>query len=526
MNRPIVPTKVRHKILLVYPLQGGSGAFVRHIPLGLLYTSAKLVKQDAFVEIFDCRLNPRTWREELANKLDKETLIVGISVMTGSPVVQASKIGEMVKEFDSHINVVWGGPHATFNPNSILENEETCDYVVNGYGSEAFFELYQALIVGEQPRNIPGVVYRDGTSIVATPREEEFEHIKYEDIPYHLISDYDAYGHIGHNNRTFSMYSALGCPYLCTFCSSPAEYRDIPGKKWIPLEVQEVVDHVEYVVKEYRANFVYFIDDDSFVNLKHVEGIIDEINRRGLKVKLGFRGARINEIKKMTDEFLDKLVAAGTNIIHVGAESGSDRILKLIKKDCTAEDILECNRKLARHPEMKTLYNFMMGAPTETAEELKATRDLMLAIVRDHPNSIIGTPNRFRPLKNTELYDLAIESGYTPPSTANEWLEYEIESATGTDSLPWISEEIKKMMDLILIGSYFIDRKAIKVATGNSAIEKFVRLVDNVYGPIARWRLRNGNTKFFIELPIYKFANNIAKEFTPNFESKKNKIIA
>jgi len=367
------------------------------------------------------------------------------------------------------------------------------------------------------------VVYRDGASIVATPREEQFEHIHYEDIPYHLIPDYNAYGHLGHNNRTFSMYSALGCPYLCTFCSSPAEYKDIPGKKWIPLEVQEVVDHVEYVVTKYDANFVYFIDDDSFVNLKHVEGIIDEINRRELKVKLGFRGARINEIKRMTDEFLDKLVAAGTNIIHVGAESGSDRILKLIKKDCTAEDILECNRKLARHPEMKTLYNFMMGAPSETAEELNATRDLMLAIVKDHPNSIIGTPNRFRPLKNTELYDLALENGYVPPSTAKEWLEYEVESATGTDSLPWISDEMKKMMDLILIGSYFVDRKAIKVATGNSAIEKFVRFVDNVYGPIGRWRLRSGNTRFFIELPIYKFANSISKSFTPNFDSKKTK---
>ena len=138
----------------------------------------------------------------------------------------------------------------------------------------------------------------------------------------------------------------------------------------------------------------------------------------------------------MLNALVHLLSSMSYNIIHVGAESGSDRILKLIKKDCTAEDILECNRKLARHPEMKTLYNFMMGAPTETAEELKATRDLMLAIVRDHPNSIIATPNRFRPLKNTELYDLAIESGYTPPSTASEWLEYVIESASGTDSLP------------------------------------------------------------------------------------------
>ena len=129
-------------------------------------------------------------------------------------------------------------------------------------------------------------------------------------------------------------------------------------------------------------------------------------------------------------------------------------------------------------------------------------------------------------LKNTALYGLAIKSGYTSPTSASEWLEYEIESATGTDSLPWISEEMKKMMDLILIGSYFIDRKAMKVATGNSVIEKFVRIVDNVYGPIGRWRFRSGNTSFFIELPIYKFANNIAKLFAANFYSKKPKITA
>ena len=149
MNRTIVRAKERHKVLLVYPLQGGSGAFVRHIPLGLLYTSSKLVKEGVPIEIFDCRLKPKTWQQDLRNKLDKETLIVGVSVMTGSPVVQASKIGTLVKEFDPQIRVVWGGPHATFNPNSILENEKTCDYVVNGYGNEALFELYQALKSGK-----------------------------------------------------------------------------------------------------------------------------------------------------------------------------------------------------------------------------------------------------------------------------------------------------------------------------------------------------------------------------------------
>ena len=510
---------MRNKILLVQPQQGSSGAFVRHIPLGLLYTSASLVKDGEPVAIYDCRLDPRGWEEDLRALIDRETLLVGVSVLSGTPVAEASKISSIVKGVDPQVNVVCGGPHATFNPESILQNEPDVDFVVSGYGNDSFHGLVQCLKSGTQPTDVPGIVYRsvDG-GIAVNPKVEAFEDIPYQDIPYDLIDNYDVYGHVGHDSRIFSMYSVLGCPYLCTFCSSPAQYRDIPGKKWVPLDVANVVDHIEHVVDRYQANFVYFIDDDSFPNLKHVEGIVDEISRRELKVKLGFRGARINEIKRMSDEFLGKLVKAGTNTIHVGAESGSDRILKLIKKDCTTEDILECNRKLARFPEMKTLYNFLMGVPTETIEELNATRELMLAIVRDHPNSIIATPNRFRPLVNTELYDLAVEHDYVPPESASEWQSHELEDAS---SLPWVDEKMKKLMDMMLVGSYFVDRKAAKVASGNTLVERGVRLIDQVYGPIGRWRMRTGNTSFFIELPIYRAANRMLKHLTPSFKTNR-----
>jgi len=514
---------MRDKILLVYPLQGGSGAFIRHIPLGLLYTSAELIKNNEKVEIYDCRLNPRGWQEELKSRIDDKTLLIGISVLSGTPVLEASKISGIVKNIDPELKVVWGGPHATFNAESILENEVNCDYVVSGYGNEAFYGLVQSIKNAATP-DIPGTVFRrENGEIFANPKQKTFENIPYQEIPYKLIDNYDVYGHVGNNNRIFSMYSVLGCPYLCTFCSSPAQYREIPGKKWIPLDVVNVVDHIEHVVKNYKANFIYFIDDDSFPNLKHVEGIIDEIFRRGLKIKLGFRGARINEIKKMSDEFLEKLAKAGTNIIHVGAESGSNRILKLIKKNCTTEDIIECNRKLARHGKIKTLYNFLMGAPTETIEELNETRELMLAIVRDHPNSIIATPNRFRPLKNTELYDLAIENDYIPPESASEWGTHELENAS---PLPWVDKKMKKLMDLMLIGSYFVDRKASKVASGNTWVEKCVRAIDILYGPIGRWRMRTGNTAFFFEMPVYRTVNSILKHVSPSYASDEITFIA
>ena len=144
--------------------------------------------------------------------------------------------------------------------------------------------------------------------------------MNYEDIPYHLIEDYSVYGQLDQDKMIFSMYSAVGCPYQCTFCSSPAQYSNIPGKKWVPLGAKTVVNHIQYVVENHGANYIYFIDDDSFPRLDHVEAIIDEIAARGINVKLGFRGARINEIKRMSDKFLTKLANAGTDILHIGAE--------------------------------------------------------------------------------------------------------------------------------------------------------------------------------------------------------------
>ena len=96
IQRVLLVFGMRNKILLVQPQQGSSGAFVRHIPLGLLYTSASLVKDGEPITIYDCRLNPRGWEEDLRALIDSETLLVGISVLSGTPVAEASRISSIV----------------------------------------------------------------------------------------------------------------------------------------------------------------------------------------------------------------------------------------------------------------------------------------------------------------------------------------------------------------------------------------------------------------------------------------------
>jgi radical SAM superfamily enzyme YgiQ (UPF0313 family) len=311
--------------------------------------------------------------------------------------------------------------------------------------------------------------------------------VDYREIPKHLIKDYSVYGQLDQKRMIFSMYSALGCPYKCAFCSAPAEYINIDGQLWVPLDVNEVVDHIEYVIAKYSASYIYFIDDDSFVDLKHVEDIIDEIKRRNIKIQLGFRGARINEIKRMSDVFLDKLSKAGTDILHIGAESGSDRILQLVRKNCTVADIIECNQKLAKHPDIIAAYNFIVGLPTETIAELKATCNLMLRLVKDNPRCIIFQPNKFRPIPGTELFNLARSKWrYVPPKTMQDWGGIEAE---GDISSPWYPSGMKPFCDMVLVASYFIDNKVNKIPSGNTVFYRLLRVASVLYGPVARFRL-------------------------------------
>lgn len=268
----------KNQVILVYPFQGFSGTYAKHMPLSLLYAALALVKNGFDVQILDTRTCRGDWRQDLKGLISGDTLCVGVSVMSGSPIKHAISIGRFVKEVSSGIPVVWGGPHATFYPDTIIRDEWSCDYVVSGYAIKSFHQLCESIKRGGAPSNVPGVTWRNGETIRQNGgHDTSFEYVDYREIPYHLIKDYSPYGQLEQDRRIFSMYSALGCPYQCTFCSSPAQYASVKGKKWLPLQAKDVVDHVQYVVDKYDANYIYFIDDDSFPRLDHVEKIIDGI---------------------------------------------------------------------------------------------------------------------------------------------------------------------------------------------------------------------------------------------------------
>jgi anaerobic magnesium-protoporphyrin IX monomethyl ester cyclase len=491
------------EIVMIQPRTSLTGAFIRMLPIGLLYAASKVVAGGFAVRILDVRINPPSWEKELLKAIDDKTVIVGISVMSGFSILDSLKISRYIKSKYPHIRIIWGGPHPTFSPQECL-SEPCIDFIIRGYGAEPFYQLVLNLSGSKEAlslEEISGLSFRDvHGNICHNEISPEFEFIDYKEIPYKLIKDFSVYKDINGDKNTFPMYSVMGCPYRCAFCSSPKQYAKIE-KKWQSYPIEEIIGHIKLVKEKYDADFIYFIDDDSFVDLKHVENIIERIESENIRLKLGFRGARVNEVARMSDEFLEKLTRAGTDAMHIGVESGSNRILSFMKKDITVDQIIAVNKKLSRHPKIRVFYNFIVGFPTETLEEIKLTRDLILQLIRDNPACLIIPLNKPRPLPGTELYTIAVNHGYIAPRTLEEWGKYDVESSDYNPE--WLSEKQNRFIRMMFICMYFIDDKIFKVSSKKCLCIALLKAVSLFYKSIALFRFRRGFYRFLLEDKIY-----------------------
>lgn len=497
-------------VLLIQPTMGMTGEFARHLPLSLLYVAAGIRRAGYQPIILDHRILSSTWQDSLRNHLQHKPIFVGITVMSGAPTRHAIEVSRLVREVSPLTPVVWGGSLPTVAPQTVL-NEPFVDFTISGSGVSSAAQLAQALDL--KPRNsagspslsdIPGLGYKQEGQFILNPRFQGFEHVPFRELPYDLIPDYAAYTQIGSGERIFPVYGAYGCPYQCAFCISPAMYRTFQPK-WVPLPPTEIADHIEFLMRQYGASEIYFYDDDSFVNPEHVRSFMRELKARQLRPRLSFRGARINEILMMDDEFLTELADGGTRMLHIGIESGSPRILKLFRKGVSVDDIIEANRRLARNPRIIAAYNWILGTPGETTEDISQTIRLIDRLLKENPRAMIFYPNKFRPIPGTELADRAEQYGYHKPSTLQAWIDEESE---GEKSEPWYSRRAISLIRMLQITSYFIDRKPEILLETKNWKNSILTFLIRLYRPIARFRFRYRITAGLVEYDLFQALRN------------------
>ncbi len=427
------------------------------LPLGLLSTVAS-VNQTHDVKIIDQRVDDN-FKEHLLNELSKGPRVVLIPSMTGTQLKYALDISKVVKD-NSNAKVLWGGVHATLMPEQTISHN-LIDMIVVGEGEFVLQDLISSMDGKKKIEDVNGIVYKENGSIKFNKSAEQPNPNLIPEIPYHLVDveNYVKSGGIAltSNDRTLPFISSRGCPYTCTFCSTAG----ISKGRWRSMTAELTHERVEKMVKRYNLNVVKFYDENFTSNPKHAERIAELING-------SFHWSMQARMDNIMITDIKKLEQGGLCVVEPGVESGSDRILKMVNKAETKATMIAANKKLGT-TNIKAFYNFMMGFPGETHDELMETVDLSMQLIKDNPNAHITQFYIFVPYLGAPLFDYAVQQGFKVPKNLEDWIAFSRQQTY----TPWIQEE-KEMLETIMYTSKFVDGKRLCHILRNTPIPKFL----------------------------------------------------
>lgn len=407
-------------IVLIYPRTGMDIGSTIAPPHNLLCVAAPLEKAGYSVKIIDQRVD-YLWRFSLANELDEKPIFVGIPTMTGTQTKFAMEIARTIREY-SKVPIVWGGAHPTLLPEQVLDSG-LADHVCVGEVDETIVKITDDISKGKAERII----------INPLPDVE-----KLLPTPWHLI-DIEKYVHPdiylkGGRNLDVGQTSR-GCPFSCGFCSSAS----IRQRKWRPMSSEKALDMIGTAIVKFDLDGFWLRDDEFYIDSQRAARIAEGLIP--FKIKYYTSGTRVDVFNKTPEEQVVLYKRSGADTLKFGAESGCNRILKLMNKGITKEETLEANLKARRHG-ITPCFALMLGFPTETFAEMEETIDMTKQIRKDNPDAQFEAMVTYTALPGTPMWSMAIEHGLKPPQKLEEWIDWNFDDYDQEGKkIPWFNKK-------------------------------------------------------------------------------------
>lgn len=421
-------------VLLFRPIYDPEQRWAPTFPWALLYLAAPLVERGIGVDVVDepCSSAYQTHVRQILEA--KRPVAVGISAMTGHQIRYGLAFARFVRAH-SDAAIVWGGIHPSLLPEQTAEHD-LADYVVAGEGDEAFVELVERLAAGEAPGDVPGVFTVRAGEVRGAKRDAFVDLDVLAPLPYDLV-DVDRYiqrrPELG-VERLFEICTSRGCPHHCGFCYVEA----VHASRWRHLEPDAVVERVKEIVDRFRLDGLQFREDNFFVSRRRVEAIAQRL----IDDKVGIKWAascRVNYFAEYSDAFVDLLRRSGCTLLTFGVESGSPRVLELIRKDITIEMVLAAAHKAHEHG-IRSSYHFMAGFPSETEQDLLDTCRLIDRLLAVGPEVSVRDLAVFTPYPGVGLIPACLERGYREPDALEAWAGLD----WTTPDRPWLTPAMSR----------------------------------------------------------------------------------
>ena len=444
---------MKNKVILINPdLPQKPTQF--NIPISLLYLGTWLSHKGYDINILDAYNHKSDIYQRLEDQSWDSVLAVGFSVMTAS-ISSALALTRHIKYLSPTTPIIWGGVHPTLYPKQVAQNPYI-DFSVFGEGELTTEELLLAIeknnnIKSSRFAQINGVAYQNKSGItIMTPDREQMDINELEYPKLDLMEDVRDVDDIGiltkQVQKGLPLVTSRGCPHRCVFCINSVTKQKYRFRS-AELVVQDLKKMCDQGVTE-----ICFVDEDFLANKPRLIKILDGIEEHGLKFKW-FGTARADYFgdKRIDQTLLKRLKANGCTQIGMGLESGSQRVLDMIKKDITIEDSINSAKMLSEAGISITL-SFMTGLPDETTAEINETASL-IAYLTSIDSTFRILPNLYRPYAGSILYNKCLSLGMKEPEDLEGWVDNPyMKGDTVMPSeyclFPWVQYPMGKLLKL------------------------------------------------------------------------------
>ena len=367
--------------------------------IGLAYMASALRDHNFNVNILDAYVKQLGKNEIFQEIIARKASIIGISLLTTSVDIVTELI-KFIRKKRADIRIVLGNIHASlFCENLLLEN--LADFIVHREGEYSFLELIKAIKLGTDLKKVKGISFVDKGEIVHTERRpliQDLDNLSFPAWDLFPLKSYstDPRTEVIPGQTEIQILATRGCPYACTFCSSRTE-RSL-GSKYRVRSPKNIVDEIEYMYNRFHAEVFSFMDLAFPLIKSHAMAVFQEMIDRGINKKI--RWCTECRVKPIDYETFVAMKKSGCARVNFGIESGRDKILKLLKKGFTKDDVRRAVA-LAKKAGIEVDGMFMMGLPTETEEDITATIDFAIELKVRY-----AIFNLFVPYPGCELYNV------------------------------------------------------------------------------------------------------------------------
>jgi anaerobic magnesium-protoporphyrin IX monomethyl ester cyclase len=376
-------------------------------PFGVLYLAAVAERAGHDVTVFP--VSEQAWRLDLSG-FDA----VGFSIPSSATygVIRRARFGST---YAGDPLVMVGGVHPNFYPERTLLDLRP--HVVGvGEGEETILDLLAEVTTRRFDR-VPGVCYLGEGGPLRTIPRVALRDIDVLPLPArHLLNVEDLVMEDRLSSTDLRMAHVMfsrGCPFPCRFCAAAQtriQYRSGASAR----------RELEHLVQEYAIDGFAIVDDNFIVNRHKVRDICRSI------ADLGLRWSALSRVDTVDRSLLDDMAAAGCIEVKFGMESGSEQLLRAMRKNTTRRQIRDAVRR-ARAAGIKVKLFLIHGYPGENLDTTRETLDLLTELATDIERVSLF---RFVPLPGTYVYDHPEEFGLhgtdRDPGWDGDWSRYHI----------------------------------------------------------------------------------------------------